>query len=333
VLATAFTELLGCSVPIQEAGMGGFTSPELPVAVAEAGGLGMIGAVMVPADALSELLDAIAAQTDKPVGVNFLMPFLDREAVEVAAAKAPLVEFFYDEPDRSLVDAVHAGGALAAWQVGSEREALAAAESGCDLIVAQGIEAGGHVRGKLGLLPLLGRVLEAVEAPVVAAGGIGTATAMAAALAAGADAVRVGTRFVAAAESPAHPEYVRALLKADAEDTVLTEAFSVMWPDAPHRVLRSSVEAAQAFEGEVVGEMEIGGEKMDVPRLAAPSPTRETTGQIEAMALYAGESVNGVREVMPAAEIIRELAEGSERLLRRWDLTRSEPFEKASREA
>ena len=310
--------------------MGGFTDPALPVAVAEAGGLGMIGAVMVPADALSELLDAVTAQTAKPVGVNFLMPFLDRESVAVAAAKAPLVEFFYGEPDRSLVDAVHAGGALAAWQVGSEREALAAADAGCDLIVAQGVEAGGHVRGKIGLLPLLSRVLEAVEAPVVAAGGIGTASAMAAALAAGADAARVGTRFVAAAESPAHAEYVQALVAAEAEDTVLTEAFSVMWPEAPHRVLRSSVEAATAFEGEVVGEMQMGAEKMAVPRLAVPNPTRETTGAIEAMALYAGQSVSGVREVVPAAEIVRELTDGAERLLRRWT---AEPTENAFRAA
>lgn len=308
--------------------MGGFTSPELPVAVAEAGALGMIGAVMVPPEALAQLLDTIADLTEKPVGVNFLMPFLDRECVAVAAAKAPLVEFFYDEPDRSLVDAVHAGGALAAWQVGSEREARAAADAGCDLIVAQGVEAGGHVRGQSGLLPLLDRVLEAVQTPVVASGGIGTARAMAAALSAGADAVRVGTRFVAAAESPAHPEYVQALLAADAEDTVLTEAFSAMWPDAPHRVLRSSVEAAQVFEGEVVGEMQMGEERMAIPRWGAPSPSRETTGKIEAMALYAGQSVSAVRQVVPAAEIVRELADGAERLLRHWSRARGGPLEK-----
>jgi nitronate monooxygenase len=318
VLETAFTELLGCSIPIQQAGMGGFTDPDLPVAVAEAGGVGMLGAVMVPPDDLSGLLDVVNQRTQKPVGVNFLMPFLDRSCVDVAAEKARLVEFFYDEPDSALIDAVHAGGALAAWQVGSEREARAAADAGCDLIVAQGIEAGGHVRGQVGLLSLLARVVEAVEVPVVAAGGIGTARAMAAALACGADAVRVGTRFVAAAESPAHPDYVRALVEARAEDTVLTEAFSVMWPDAPHRVLRSSVQAAEAFEGEVVGEMEMGGQKMPLPRFAVPNPMRDTTGTIEAMALYAGQSVDGVRGVMPAAEIVRELADGAERSLQRW---------------
>ena len=318
MLKTRFTELVGCPVPIQEAGMGGFTEPELPVAVAEAGALGMIGAVMVPAGALSELLDDIAGRTDKPVGVNFLMPFLDREAVDVAAGKARLVEFFYDDPDPSLVEIVHAGGALAGWQVGSVAEAVVAADAGCDVVAAQGIEAGGHLRGTLGLLPLLDGVLEAVDIPVVAGGGIGTARAMAGALAAGADAVRVGTRFVASAESPVHPDYVKALVAARAEDAVMTDAFSVMWPDAPHRVLRSCIEAAKAFEGDVVAEMEVGGRTTPIPKLAVPSPGREATGAIEAMALYAGQSVEAVQGVVPAAEIVRELADGAERLLRRW---------------
>jgi enoyl-[acyl-carrier protein] reductase II len=97
---------------------------------------------------------------------------------------------------------------MAFWQVGSRQEAVAAAQAGCDLVVAQGIRAGGHVRGTVGTFPLLEEVLEAVDVPVLAAGGIGTARAMAAALIAGADGVRVGTRFVATPEAGAHPEYV-----------------------------------------------------------------------------------------------------------------------------
>jgi nitronate monooxygenase len=310
--------VLGCSVPIQQAGMGGFSTPRLAAAVADADAVGMVGAAAVPAEALARLLDVLRRETDGVFGVNFLIPFLDDECIEVAASKAPLVEFFYGDPDPSLVRAVHAGGALAGWQVGSLQEALAATDAGCDLIVAQGVEAGGHVRGRVGLATLLSEVLDAVDVPVVAAGGIGTGRAVAAALAAGADAVRVGTRFVAASESPAHPAYVDALVKARAEDTVLTETFSVMWPDAPHRVLRSCVEAAEAFEGEVVGEMEIGGERVPLPRFAVPSPSGDATGSVEAMALYAGESVAAVREVKPAAAIVSELAEGAEELLRRW---------------
>src|SRR5262249_18303590 len=161
-------------------------------------------------------------------------------------------------------------------------------------VVAQSVEAGGHVRGRIGLLALLDGVLDAVTIPVVAAGGIGTPRGVAAALAAGAAAVRVGTLFVAAEEAAAHSPYNAALVKARSEDTVLTEAFSVMWPGAPHRVLRSSVEAAAALPDEVVGQTTIGGVPMPLPRFSVPTPTRATTGKVEAMALYVGESVGAV---------------------------------------
>src|SRR5262249_12352988 len=138
--------------------------------------------------------------------------------------------------------------------IGSREQAVAAVDAGCDLIIAQGIGAGGHVRGTIGLLALLDEVLEAVNVPVLAAGGIGSGRALAAALAAGAGGARVGTRFVAAEESNAHPPYVEALLAARAADTVYTEAYSTNWPNAPHRVLRSSVAAATAFAGDVVGQ-------------------------------------------------------------------------------
>jgi NAD(P)H-dependent flavin oxidoreductase YrpB (nitropropane dioxygenase family) len=142
---------------------------------------------------------------------------------------------------------------------------------------------------------------------------------MAAALAAGAAAVRVGTRFVAARESSAHPKYVECLIGARAEDTVLTEAYSVMWPDAPHRVLKSCIDVANSLEDDVVGETAVGDVTVPMPRFAAPAPNRETTGNIEAMALYAGQSVDAVRSIQPAAEIVSELSEGAERLLRESD--------------
>src|SRR5262249_53714320 len=158
-----------------------------------------------------------------------------RDAVELAAERCPLVEFFWGEPSAALVDLVHAQGASASWQVGSADEGRLAADAGCDLVIAQGVEAGGHGRGAPRFLPLLEELRAAVDVPVVAAGGIGTGRAMAAALTAGADAVRVGTRFVAATESVAHPDYVDAVVKASADDTVLTTAFGEGWPDAPHR--------------------------------------------------------------------------------------------------
>jgi len=321
MLPTRFTALVGCSLPIQQAGMGGVATPELAAAVARAGGLGMVGGVRWPAELLTQALDALDPQVRQSIGVNFLMPFLDREALAASAQRVRVIEFFYGEPDEVLVKLVHDQGALAVWQVGSAHEARKAVDAGCDFLVAQGTEAGGHVRGQIGLMALLDQVLPSVDVPVVAAGGIATARGMAAALAAGADGVRVGTRFVAAAESAAHPLYKEALLNARAEDTVLTEAFSANWAHAPHRVLRSSVEAAQAFDGPLVAETLIGGSKVAIPRLASPCPTVHTTGNVRAMALYAGESVGAVRRIQPAAEIVKELAEGAEELLRRWNET------------
>jgi NAD(P)H-dependent flavin oxidoreductase YrpB (nitropropane dioxygenase family) len=281
VAGNRFTQLVGCRLPLQQAGMGGVGTPALARAVADAGGLGMLSGVLGPVEPM-----------DGAVGVNFLMPFVDRGLVEAAGDWARVVEFFYGPPDPALVDLVKG---VAAWQVGSADEARAALDAGCGLVVAQGVEAGGHVRGTVGLLPLLDEVLGAVgaEVPVVAAGGIGTAASVKAALAAGADAVRVGTRFVASAESAAHPQYVEALTAASAHDTVLTTAFSQGWPDAPHRVLASC-------RPEGGGE----GEGAVLPPLAGTPGSR---ADISRMALYAGQSVGAVRGVQAAAEIVEEL--------------------------
>jgi nitronate monooxygenase len=321
MLPTPFTELLGCSVPLQQAPMGGVTTSELVAAVAGAGAVGMVPAQMLGADDLAGLLDDLAGRTDGVVGVTFLVPFgAEAACVEVAAAGARLVDFYYGDPDPALVARVHQGGALASWQAGSAAEARAAADAGCDLICVQGMEGGGRVRGRVALLPLLAEVLDVVEIPVVAAGGIATARGVAACLAAGASAARVGTRLLATEESGAHPAYVASLLEAGAEDAVLTDAFSVMWPPGPepHRTLRSALAAAEAFQGEVVGETRMGAATFPVPRFGVPCPNRETTGQIAAMAHYAGQGVGATRQVVPAAQVIAELASGAELLLRRW---------------
>lgn len=286
-------EMFGCRHPLQQAGMGGMATPALAIAVARAGAIGMVSGT-VGASALAAQLDEV--DDVAPVGVNFLIPFLDRAAVAEAARRSPLVEFFWGPPDPELVGAVHAGGARAAWQVGSLDEARAAERAGCDLVVAQGVEAGGHVRGTLPLMTLLPRVRDTVGVPVVAAGGIGTADQVAATVAAGADAVRVGTRFLAAAESTAHPRYVEALIAADADDTVLTTAFGVGWPDAPHRVLRSCIEA---------------GERRGPDQVWTPNwPDARDHGPVESRALYAGRSVTAVRARASAAEIVDELTRG-----------------------
>lgn len=274
---TRFTKLVGCTLPVQLAAMGGVGTTELAAAVAVAGGLGMVPWGTPP----------VAGAC----GVNFLMPFgPSLDDIAAAAGQCRVVEFFYADPRADVVAAAHGAGALAGWQVGSAHEAVAAEEAGCDYVVAQGTEAGGHVRGSLCLDEVLAQVVSAVRIPVVAAGGIATAERTAAVLKSGADAVRVGTRFVASPESGAHPDYIRALLAATAADTVLTEWFGAGWANAPHRVLRSCVAAAQR-----------SGWRQPTP------PYRGVDRDASDMAMYAGLGVGDVNVSQPAAEVVADL--------------------------
>jgi NAD(P)H-dependent flavin oxidoreductase YrpB (nitropropane dioxygenase family) len=233
----------------------------------------------------------------------------DLATFEAAAARLRVVEVYWTKPDAAIVKRARAAGpALVTWQVGSTEAALAAADAGCDFVVLQGIEAGGHVRGTVRRDELLASVLGRTTIPVVVGGGIATAAGVAAAIGAGAAAVRVGTRFVATAESGAHPLYIDALVAArSAEDTVLTTAFSDGWPDAPHRVLRSAVAAAEAYDGDIVGQVVAGDVRVAIPRFGAATPSRRVVGEIAAMALYAGEGVGDVTSVLPAGALVEEL--------------------------
>lgn len=317
-LRTRFTDLVGCAVPIQLAGMGWVSGVDLAGAVSGAGGLGMVGYPLVPPAVLTELLDAVRARVARPVGINFILPLLeDERCVDVAAERMRVVEFFYAEPSPRLVTRAARGGALVAWQVGSVEEARAAVDAGCDFLVVQGREAGGHVRGTRPLLPLLDDVVEAVDVPVVAAGGIGTARCVAAVLAAGADGARVGTRFVATHEADAHQRYKLALVQAADGDTVLTTQFSASWPNAPHRVLADCVERARTLTDAIAGEAVLGGVAVPLPASSPVCPTRTTTGHLDAMPLYAGEAVGAVTRIDSAADVVRELAQGAAALLRR----------------
>lgn len=307
--------------------MAALANPELAAAVSEAGALGMVSVGGFPAEKISQELQMVRKRTSHPFGANFLIPEIAykdladaHESVKAAAKLARLVEFFYREPDSSLVKIVHSEGALACWQVGSKEEAAAAVDVGCDLVIAQGIEAGGHIRGRIGLIALLDQVLSMTDVPVIAAGGMSSGRAMAAALAAGASAVRVGTSFAAAEEAGAHPVYQKALVKSEAQDTVFTEAFSEGWPNAPHRVIRSSMEAAQAFQGDEVGQRYLRAQDQWVPvrRLQPIAVTKEVKGNIEAMPHWAGEGVGSIKSILPAAKIVHQLADEAEKLLRRW---------------
>jgi NAD(P)H-dependent flavin oxidoreductase YrpB (nitropropane dioxygenase family) len=316
-LETSFTRLVGCRAPIQLAVMGGGTgTPGLAAAVSEAGGLGMLSSTFpLP---VHEQLSWVRARTKEPVGVGFFafdVPNMT-EDLELAARTARVVDLFWGDPDPAVVRRIHAGGALASWQVGSVGEALAAADAGCDVVVAQGVEAGGHVRGTTPMLTLLRQVVVAVDVPVVAAGGIATGAALAAALNAGAAAARVGTRFLASVESGAHPDYVAALLSASADDTVRTTAFGEGWPDAPHRVLRSAAERAESAD-DVVGQAAYRDQRWDVLRWSTQPPTVFTRGSLAAMAMYAGCGVGDIDDVPSAAQIVDRMTADALPLLSR----------------
>jgi len=311
-MSSRLSDLLRCEVPIQLAPMGSVSvTAGLPLAVASAGGHGVYPGLGLPPSALSPVIDALAQRTTA-FGVNLLVPMLDRASLELAAERAPYVDFFLADPDPALVAIVHAGGAVCGWQVESGEEARAAEAAGCDVVIAKAWESGGRKRieGPT-LLALLDAVLDGVSLPVIAAGGIATRRGVAAALAAGADGVRVGTRFIAAVEADAHPAWVQAVIRGRAEEAVVSTAFNVGLPTpGPHRVLRSSIEAADALAGEQAGIVRLAGAEIPVARFGAVPPTRESTGAIEAMPFYAGQSVGAVARIQPAAEIVAELATG-----------------------
>ncbi|HEX5298779.1 MAG TPA: nitronate monooxygenase [Streptosporangiaceae bacterium] len=308
MVVTRYTELTGCRVPVQQAPMGSVSTAALAVAVAEAGGVGSIGVLGMSPAQVDKVLGGMAARASGVLAVNFLTSDIDPEAVAAAAARVRIIDFFWTDPDPALVEVAHRGGALACWQVGSLGEARAAAEAGCDVIAAQGTEAGGHVRGHSPLLPLLESVLGlGYDLPVLAAGGIGDARAFAAALAAGADGVRAGTRFVATAESGAHPLYKQAVADAAAGATEITGAFSVcpLCATSPRaRVLTSCVGALREVAGATVGETTQGGQRVPVPRGHGMPPGAAATGHIDAMPMYAGESAAAITSVEPAAAIL-----------------------------
>jgi nitronate monooxygenase len=313
-VVTRYTELTGCPVPVQQAPMGSVSTAALAVAVAEAGGVGSIGVLGMSPALVDKVLGGMAARTSGVLAANFLTSDIDPEAVAAAAARVRIIDFFWTDPDPALVEVAHRGGALACWQVGSLAEARAAAEAGCDVIAVQGTEAGGHVRGHSPLLPLLESVLGlGYDLPVLAAGGIGDARAFAAALAAGADGVRAGTRFVAAAESGAHPLYKQAVADAAPGATEITGAFSVcpLCATSPRaRVLTSCVGALREVAGDTVGEMAQGGQRVPVPRGHGTPPGAAATGHIDAMPMYAGESAAAITSVEPAAAILEAWSAG-----------------------
>ena len=257
---------------------------------------------------MTDQIRYVAHHTSAPCGVGFFAFDLPARPadLEAAAGAVRVIDVFWGPPQRAVVDRVHAGGALVLWQVGTRDDTRAAADAGCDAVVVQGVEAGGHVCATTPLLQLLDEVAGDVDVPLVAAGGIATAIDVRRAVDTGASAVRVGTRLLATAESAAHPRYLEALLAASAADTELTTAFSVGWENAPHRVLRTAIDAAEASE-DPVGRAAFGDAGWPIVKWSVQPPSTFCDGDVSAMAMYAGNGVGAITDIRPAREVVQEL--------------------------
>lgn len=315
-MKTSLCTLLGIELPIVQAAMGGASNPRLAAAVSNAGGLGMLALSWGSPEGVRAAIRATRELTDRPFGVNLILDWEQEERLAVCLEeRVALVSFFWGDPG-TMIDQVHAAGALAACTVGSAAQAMQAVAAGADLIVAQGWEAGGHVHGQVGTLPLVRSVVRAVApTPVLAAGGIADGHGLAAALALGAAGAWIGTRFLATPEAAIHDEYKARVLAACETDTVHTELFDIGWPDAPHRVLRNSTfDAWQAAgcppPGQRPGEGDVLAHSPRHPmlRYGASTPGPGAQGKIEALSLWAGQSAAQVDRIAPAAEVVRSIA-------------------------
>ena len=317
-------ERLGVELPIVQAGMGGgIARHELAAAVSEAGGLGTLG--ILPPEQLASQLEAARRLTDRPIAVNLLLPFTRRGHRRVAA-DADAVVTFWGAPSRPCAGVwIH--------QCGSVAEALAAHVAGADGVIAQGVEAGGHVRGEVPAAELLERTRAALpdHFPVLSAGGIASADDVAGALDAGAAAAVLGTRFLLSEESRAHPAYKRRLVEGDS--TALTELFGLGWPAAPHRVapnaatrrwtggdprgpgwlrfanraLSPLASRAPARVQQLTSRLQLSGRPLFSPQPPTDDGPEEL---VEAGALYAGETVARISDLRDAGSIVAELSAG-----------------------
>jgi nitronate monooxygenase len=326
MLRTPLCDLLGCEVPVLLAGMGGVARAELAAAVARAGGYAMLGMVREDPDLIESEIAAVRAATDRPFAVNVIPAatepgLLDRQLGRCLDLGVRHFTFFWD-PMPDVIARVKRAGCLVLHQVGTVDAAARAEAAGVDVLIAQGIEAGGHVHGRIGAFALAEAMLERARVPVVVSGGIGSGRGLAAALTLGAQGVQCGTAFLATEESWAHDYHKDRVVRAEGGDTVLTDVFVLNWPKgAAVRVIGNSVTDA-------LGDRLMGHDPATLPREAiaedqgqpllrysTDSPMRHTTGTLEEMALYAGQGAGLIRDVVPAAERLRRIVEEAEACL------------------
>lgn len=293
------TELCGVEKPVFQAGMAGIAGPDLVAAVSKAGGLGHLGGLRQPPAMLKDSIQTVKSLTNKPFGVNLVPAYggpkmFEAQLQVVFAEKPKVLSLFYGDFAETIPRARDAGLTVMV-QVGSVAEARKAIGDGADIVIAQGVEAGGHVRGTVGLMALLSAIVDIAQGrPVLAAGGIADEADVRACLTLGAQGVWVGTAFVATHESLAHDIYKRRLVEASTDDPKYRTGYSYGWKyGTPHRAIPPAGRPLNPLR--LVG----GG----VRRVDKPS-------RAEGLSLYAGQGVGKITEVLPAAEVVAQLTKG-----------------------
>ncbi len=320
-LQTPICDVLGCDVPIVLAGMGGVARSDLVAAVSSAGGFGLLGMVRESPEFITAEIARVRGLCEREFGVSLIPAatppeLFTAELAACIAARVSAVALFWDlsyEAIARLRDA----SILVLCQVGSTEEAHAAVRAGAQIIIAQGAEAGGHVRGSTALRTLLAEMAPQLRVPLLAAGGIVDGQGVAEVLGLGAQGAVIGTAFLATEESFAHDYHKQRIITASAGAPLRTRAFHVNWPpDAEVRVLPNSVTEGRRGDPFSGHRTVIGAEgARSIWLFSTDSPLRDMTGDFEAMALYAGEGVGGITAIVPAAERLRSICAEAEQHL------------------
>jgi len=312
-----FVADFGLKVPVVQGPMGNISGPKLVAAVANAGGLGILPIWLNTVEQTIATINATQALTTNPFAVNLRADLVQLDLVKAALDSGiTIIHLFWGDPALSMPPVKHAGASMIA-TVWDHDSAQAALDAGASALIAQGVEAGGHVYGDTPLQKLLPIVLElAKNTPVIAAGGCATNVDAINMLNRGAAGILWGTRFVLSTESDAHEDYKRALIESDEGETARSMCFDDFWSNAPHRTLANSTfkawdAAGQPSAGNRPGEGDIilhapGG--IEIPRYHAMPPALAMSGEIEASAMYAGTGASQLSDCLPAAEIIERFA-------------------------
>jgi enoyl-[acyl-carrier protein] reductase II len=321
-MRTRLTELLQIEHPVMLAGMGGVSYHRLVAAVSEAGGFGCLGAGAMTSEQMVDEIRKTKELTDKPFGVDLLtaLPAEMMRNVELLIEEgAPVFVAALGVP-RDVIELCHRNNVIVVNMCGKVRHAVDAVEAGCDLVVAQGTEAGGHT-GQVATMPLVPQIVDAVGArvPVAAAGGIFDGRGLAAALGLGADGVWVGTRFIATPEARSAPGYKDTLLRTGEDGTVISRAFS----GKPMRVVRNDTtkhyeahpEELKPFPDQLMVASTAG--ILHLPQgdeAEGVDPDREC--------YPAGQGVGAIDDLVPAGELVRRFVDEAEAALARAESAR-----------